>query len=293
MKNRGLKTLLSTVIAASMITGGFVLPAAAEDTADVSCEIVSETADEEKNVWVEQEAAVELLEQTEVPDEAVFASAEGENEHDGMNMEAGEDVDEFSDRMATDGKNICRIGNDTYQLLCGNIPFYTGRSHESLTSNKKAATKDLNIVVRKNGTTMNSGEYTLKYKNNKFATGFKDKSPECYIKLGKGSDKEAKKILKKTAMGFDIRAAVLGRDIDVSRTIVKYKKNLLTGERKIMKYVFYDNKGNEMKFSTGKVGKGKNIGINVLSKKGGSYEIYYEGDGRNVIGSGTASFTLF
>lgn len=300
MKNKGLKTVTSIVITASMIVGSFVMPMAAEGDAA--------TAEGTKNVWVDQTATIESFvteSKPEVAPDQMFESdaSEADEENAQESYAAGaEPVDgdvvyetepnTFDVNTASDSKNTCKIGNDTYQFTCSNIPYFSGYTHEWLWSKKKKASKDLNIVVKKNGSVMSSDDYTLKYKNNKFATGFKQKSPECYIKLGKGADKEAKKVLKKAAMSFDIRPAILDYDIDVSKTVVKYRKNLLTGERKITKYVFYDTKGNEMKYSVG-TGGGKNIQINYLSRKSGHYEIAYKGDGVNVLGSGTASFTLF
>jgi len=297
MRNKGLKNVVSVVIVASMIAGNFVLPMAAEDN------VASEGG--EKSVWVEQTATIDSFVSTSdvTPDqicELYVSETDEENAQEsytaGVDLADGEfdhesDTNTLDMNMASDSKNSCRIGNDVYKFSCSTIPFYTGYTHEGFWSKKKKATKDLNIVVYKNNSAMSSDEYSLKYKNNKFATGFKEKSPECYIKLGKGADKEAKKTLKKTAMSFDIRPAVLDYDINVSKTVVKYRKNLLTGERKITKYVFYDTKGNEMKFSAG-TGRGKNVQISYLSKKAGRYEIAYKGDGVNVIGSGMASFML-
>ena len=108
-------------------------------------------------------------------------------------------------------------GNDTYEVSWTKSVPYTGYPHIAYGTVKNHATPDVQIEVKKNGTTLHPADYKIKFKNNKFLSGYRGKYPEFYVILGRGADRMAKSTLKKSPMRFDIRKADLSSDLDLSK----------------------------------------------------------------------------
>jgi len=119
--------------------------------------------------------------------------------------------------VVTGGSYSFESGSDRYEISWTDSVPYTGCPHTAYGIRKKNATPDVKVVVKKNGQEINSSEYKLKFKNNKFISGYKGKSPELYVKLSKSCGKEAAKALKKVPLGFEIRKCDLSRDLDTSK----------------------------------------------------------------------------
>ncbi len=167
---------------------------------------------------------------------------------------SGNDFDMSKVYSASEAANTVTVGNDYYQVTCSSTPFYTGYKHMPVSVSKKSSTNDLVFVVKKNGKPLVEGtDYTLKLKNNKFPSGYKNKTPQVVLNLGKSADKEAKAQLKKSPFSFKIAPGGVNGYVKTLHYVVKVTPT----EKKIASYWFEDFNGKKLKYSYAKNGKFK------------------------------------
>ncbi|MBQ3786035.1 MAG: hypothetical protein II799_02060 [Lachnospiraceae bacterium] len=127
-----------------------------------------------------------------------------------------------SDRIAdpnpgvvTGGSYSFESGSDRFDIDWTESVPYTGYPHLTFGNQKNNVTPDISVVIKKNGQVLDSSEYKLKFKNNKFVSGYKGKYPEIYVKLSKSCSREASKALRKVPLGFEIRKCDLSKDVNI------------------------------------------------------------------------------
>ncbi len=139
--------------------------------------------------------------------------------------------------VVTGGSYTFDLGSEKYEISWTNSVPYTGCAHALYGTRKKNTTPDIQVSVKKNGQELSRSDYKVKFKNNKYVSGYKGKYPELYIKLSKNCGKQASKALKAIPLGFEIRKCNLSKDLDLSRFDVGLNRY---GDRVTKLYDIYD-----------------------------------------------------
>jgi len=176
------------------------------------------------------------------------------------------------------------VGKIKYKIKITGDPYYTGMKHVASTVTKKGVSNDLQIEATRDGRKLTDADYKLSFKNNKFPAGYKGKNPQIIIKLGKDSDKEEKKALKKEPFTFKIRKANLDDKNDVAGVSGHVGRDPLTGKL-ILNANFVDKNGKKLKFRIDKTGRGKKDISASLIKYNGVQYVLFKGNGTTVDGT--------
>nr|MCR4892285.1 chitobiase/beta-hexosaminidase C-terminal domain-containing protein [Lachnospiraceae bacterium] len=201
----------------------------------------------------------------EIYDDFVLAEAETVTEEE-KTEEKKEEVSPYKTETVT-------VGDDSFVITWTASVSYNGKKHiETNKAGSKSKENDITVEVKKNGEILSASVYKVKFKNNKFVTGYNRKPAPTFSLSFKGKAyKEAKKAFKKKTFEFDIMPCTLTEDnVVVKKVLLKNGKLKFSG----LKY----NNG-QKKFSL-KASKGNK----------GDYTAEISADGKSAIITGVNNF---